>query len=174
MIKLKGPYRGAPKVKARAGGKTRSLSQVAKVAGGSRRTKVLGATRAAGTQTGVKPADVWLGGVRQLSNFCAGRDLAHLWRAIAKSPAALTTTTAGKTNSGIVWPAGAHVLNLSASARRDKTAIKMLSAGKITNLVVHVLPDDIEPHDSGAILHWMASVGCQSQAAELVMKIHTG
>ena len=173
VIKHKGPFSGALKVRAKAGGKSRSLAQVAKIVTGSKRTKVLGATRATGQYAKTKPADVWLGDVRRLSNFCARRNKARLWRANAKATAALAITKAGQPGSGVVWPAGKAILDLPESALADNTAIKMSSAGNIASLVVRVLPGDIDAGDSGAVLQWMAAMNCQRQAAELIMKIHT-
>ena len=173
VIKHKGPFSGALKVQAKAGGKSRSLAQVAKIVTGSKRTKVLGATRAAGTNAKVKPADVWLGDVSRVRNFCARRDKARLWRANAKVTAALAIAKAGQPGSGVVWPAGKQILDLPESKLADNTAIKMSSTGRVASLVIRVLPGDIDAGDSGAVLQWMAAMNCQRQAAELIMQIHT-
>ena len=173
VIKHKGPFSGALKVQAKAGGKSRSLTKVAKIVTGSKRTKVLGATRATGQNAKVKPADVWLGDVRSLSNFCARRDRARLWRANTEATAALAITKSGQPGSGVVWLAGRPILELPASALSDKTAIKMSSAGRVASLVVHMLPGDIDASDTGAVLQWMAAMNCRRQAAELIMQIHT-
>ena len=172
VIKHAGPYSGALKAPSRAGGKSRSLTQVAKIVAGAKRSKVLGATRASSGRAAAKPADIWLGDVGRLQNYCAQRDNARLWRADAKSIAALAVTKSGHPGGGIVWPAGKKILDLPASAVADNIAIKMSSAGKTTSLAVHVLPGDIDVQDRGAVLQWMAAKNCQRQAADLIRQIH--
>lgn len=171
VIKLNGPYPGALPGKSDGGGSAAAIGRIAKlVAGTTKRSRTLGATRAGSGPR--RPNNAWIANVGRTRDICAKPDTAVLWRKRAKTPAAITVSGQGFPPNSFIWRSGKHTVAFSPDAIRDNADITITTGGRSLKAKLHVAPSAIDFENKTQVLGWMASRNCADQIAAYIHQLH--
>lgn len=166
IVKLEGPWSGAPDTKVNAGSGNQASAVTALLTAREARTSEVGVVRG---EKDVKLPNPWVIDVTHPGQSCVlmGQPVV-LWRSgdleqtrIAFSPADRSWNIAG------LWPAGAAELQMPASLPlRDRTPYIITVGEKVAPVTVRLIPPAVGNDVMRA--SWMAEVGCDNQANALI------
>lgn len=131
-----------------------------------------GATRDPQLSKALQPS-LWAFSVDSSGNRCVLPDRARLWRRTAEKDWVVDIASSGARAKGLLWPAGAHDLELPVAFLSDGV-IAMKVDGSPRRFDVHVMPPDVDRSQWGEVLIWMAGNECDRQSQFLIDGLHSG